>query len=66
MAKNEDKIKVSFSVQLTKTYTYDEIEDFLENNCLVSDNIKTTLEQMIIIDTINKINDGGGHFKVIG
>lgn len=52
----DDRIKVSFSVSLTKTYTLDEIEDFQENNSLVSDDIKTTLEQMIIIDTISKIN----------
>lgn len=65
MAK-DDRIKVSFSVSLTKTYTLDEIVDFRENNCLVSDNIKTTLEQMIIIDTITKINDGGGCFTIKG
>lgn len=65
MAK-DDRIKVSFSVSLTKTYTLDEIADFRENNTLVSDDIKTTLEQMVIIDTIEKINLGGGCFRIIG
>lgn len=62
----DDRIKVSFSVSLTKTYTIDDIADFRENNCLVSDDMKTTLEQMIIIDVINKINDGGGCFTIKG
>ena len=65
MAK-DDRIKVSFSVSLTKTYTLDEIADFRENNCLVSDDTKTTLKQMIIIDTIDKINLGGGCFTIKG
>ena len=65
MAK-DDKIKVSFSVSLTKTYDVDEIADFKENNSLVSDDIETTLKQMIIIDTIDKINLGGGCFRIIG
>ena len=43
MAKNDDKIKVSFSVPLTKTYSLQDMEDFGENN-LISDDIKTTLE----------------------
>lgn len=62
----DDRIKVSFSVSLTKTYTLDEIADFQENNSLVSDDMKTTLEQMIIIDTISKINMGGGCFTIKG
>lgn len=62
----DDKIKVSFSVSITRTYNIDEIIDFKENNSLVSDDIKTTLEQMIIIDAIEKINMGGGCFKIIG
>lgn len=61
-----DRIKVTFSVSLTKTYTLDDIVDFRENNCIVSDDIKTTLEQMIIIDTISKINNGGGYFTIKG
>lgn len=65
MAK-DDKIKVSFSVSITKTYDIDEIIDFKENNNLVSDEIKITLEQMIIIDAIEKINMGGGRFRIIG
>lgn len=65
MAK-DDRIRVSFSVSLTKTYTLDEIADFRENNTLVSDDMKTTLKQMVIIDTIEKINLGGGCFTIKG
>lgn len=62
----KDEIKVTYSVSLTKTYSFQEIEDFVKDNILVSDDVKTILNQMIIADAINKIRDGGGYFKVIG
>ncbi len=64
--KTKDKIKVSFNITVSRTYNIDEIADFVENNCLVSDDTETTLKQMIIIDTIDSINNGRGTFKIIG
>lgn len=62
----EDKIKVSFSISVTRTYSLEEIEGFLELNSIVSDNLKTTLLQMIQIDAIDAIGEGKGTFKLLG
>lgn len=61
----ESKIKVTYSVSLTKTYSYEEIEDFVKDSNLGTDNVEQILNQMIIIDAIDKIRNGGGHFKII-
>lgn len=62
----EDKIKVSFSISVTRTYSLEEIEGFLELNSIVSDNLKTTLLQMIQIDAIDAIGEGKGTFRLLG
>lgn len=64
MAK-ENEIKVSFSISVTRTYDLDDIEGFLELSSLVSDDLKTTLLQMIQVDTIEAINAGKGTFKIL-
>jgi hypothetical protein len=61
----EDEIKVSFSISVTRTYSLDEIEGFNEISSLVSDDLKTTLLQMIQIAAIEAINDGKGSFKIL-
>ena len=62
----KDEIKVTYSVSLTKTYSFQEIEDFVKDSNLATDDVKTILNQMIIADAISKIRNGGGYFKVIG
>ena len=61
----EGEIKVSFSISVTRTYSLDEIEGFNEISSLVSDDLKTTLLQMIQIAAIEAINDGKGSFKIL-
>lgn len=65
MAK-EDEIKVSFSISVTRTYSLEEIEGFRELNSVVSDDLKTTLLQMIQIDAIDAIGEGKGTFRILG
>ena len=62
----KEKVKVSFSISLTKTYTLDEIAGWEELCPLLSDDLKTTLLSMIQYDVINAIGDGKGKFKIIG
>ena len=67
----KEKIKVSFSISVTKTYDEDEIEGYISLNPLKSngsdiDALKFRLNQMIIEDTISAINDGKGSFKILG
>ena len=61
----DDEIRVSFSISVTRTYSLNEINGFNEISPLVSDNLKTTLLQMIQIDTIEAINGGRGTFKIL-
>ena len=50
---------------MIRTYEFDEIADFKDFNSLTSDELKTTLLQMIIIDTIDAIRSGKGTFKIL-
>ena len=67
----KEKIKVSFSISVTKTYDEDDIEGYISLNPLNTrdsgvEDLKFRLKQMIIEDTINAINDGKGSFKILG
>lgn len=62
----KDELKVKFSITVTRTYSLKEIEGFIELNTIISDDLKTTLLQMIQIDAIDAIGEGKGTFKILG
>lgn len=61
----EDVVKVQYSIRVQRTYSYDEVHDFIENNRLVSNEIAITLKQMIINDTVESIQSGKGTFRFL-
>jgi len=69
MIEKEDKIKVSFSIKLTKIYTIEDIESFVELSQFTheeKDSIQNILREMVTMDIIDAIRDGKGTFKIEG
>lgn len=66
MAKTDDdeKVKVSFSISLTKTYTLEDITAYIELSDVENNNLEDTLRQMICEDVLDAMRDGKGSFKI--
>lgn len=65
MAK-EEKIKVSFSISLTKSYSAQDIVDWEEMSKIDGYDTKEALYQMIFEDVVEAMRNGKGCFRIIG
>lgn len=65
MAK-EDKIKVSFSISLTKSYSAQDIVDWEAMGNIDGYDTTEALRQMICEDVVEAMRNGKGCFKIIG
>lgn len=64
MAK-EDKIKVSFSISLTKSYSAQDVVDWKLMSDIDGYDTKETLRQMICEDVLEAMCNGKGCFRII-
>ena len=62
----EEKIKVSFSISVTKSYSAQDISDWIEQSDIDGFDIKSTLHDMVCNDVLDAMRDGKGSFKIIG
>ena len=62
----EEKIKVSFSISVTKSYSAQDISDWIEQSGIDGFEIKSALHDMVCNDVLDAMRDGKGSFKIIG
>ena len=62
----ETKIKVSFSISMTKSYSAQEISDWMALGDVDGYDIKDALRLMICEEVLDAMRDGKGCFKIVG